>query len=178
MVGSAIGVAMSAASLGAVWFALSASTVGGAASTNNQAMATSSGQLSMLTDGPAHTFLVAGATESTESQPEFRWLSRQPEEYQAAIYRGELPEPESEQRKIGLLILGIRQHYGQDKDISAFLLSSGSLPLLVELRSLLQDQLNFVDDGKGVSMLLHTSAVRISSRVQSILQAIQSEAKL
>lgn len=176
--GSIVGAAMCTVSLGAVWFAISASAQNAVPSMARELTATTGTQLTASEAKPAHSFLYVQTTEADPSNPELRWLSRQTEEYQAAIFRGELPERESEQRKIGLMILGLRKHFREDADIVAFLLSANSLPFLVELRSILHNQLLHVDDADGVHMLMYASEVRINSRVQSILTAIQARAAM
>ena len=177
-VGTAIGVAMCAASAGAVWLAVSASAQSELSYTGHQLSHAKAAQLSDTDSKPVHRYVPPETKDTDPSKPELRWLSMQSAEYQAAVLRGELPEDEIEQRKVGLLILGLRQYFREDAEIAAFLLSPGSLPLLVELRSLLHSQLLHIYDADGVQMLMYSSEVRISSKVQSILKAMQAQADL
>lgn len=173
-----VGATMSVVALGAVWFAISASAQNVVPDAAQALPATTETQLTATAPKPAHSFLNVQTTKADPSNPELRWLSKQTEEYQAAIFRGDLPEGEDEQRKVGMLMMGLRQYFHENAQAQVFLLSTSSLPLLVELRSILHDQLLFVDDADGITMLMHSSTARTNSRVHSILKAIQAQSAM
>lgn len=108
---------------------------------------------------------------------EYRWLRSQPREYQQAIAIGELPEGETGQRQVGLLIRGLRAHFGHDQSVARFLLSTEALPWLVELRFALGRYFEAAEDELDVQMVLSSVVVQTNSGAQRLLKEIEAHAE-
>jgi len=173
LAGSAIGIVLCASSVGVVWMAISTAQMPTVSAHEQE---TDTGEILISAETPAHSFTTAHAATEEAHLPELSWLSSQPIAYQAAVFRGELPEGQDAQRKIGALIVGLRSYFADDENIAAFLLSPRSLPLLLELRDALDTQWRFADSSTSMNMLLISSSTQTNGRVQALLAAIRDHA--